>query len=415
MTRRYGRTTPRTVVAFTLITVYKKLFPCIHVEGFLHSNLPAVAFRTPRSSCLFSSIGGGGNNDGGSSPPPGDDGLGDLGDFLDPNRKESDNLQRAREFISETSLPISFDATEESGTSMSGDQLANGTEEGANDEVPNDSIQSALVQSFGSPATSSSLFGSPGGGNLTPELLAKNPYMDVVSRLSPSELISKFTATANPRVQEAVRSTILGLIGSLPKMAFETTTITTGQRLASLMFQLQMTGYMFKNAEYRLSLSQSLGMSTTSPQASSYLLSGSDQDDDDDEHEDSKSHLSKGKLKGKLKIRVGGLFGDNTLLNDESNDVKDDEEGRDSSKNVSDGIEMEVDAEAYLSELRSEVSQLRDELSQTRQAKEEAIRKDLLLYIRTLPAQELRSLTDTMSQDVLVCMKGLGEWQLLCI
>jgi len=68
---------------------------------------------------------------------------------------------------------------------------------------------------------------------------------------------------------------------------------------------------------------------------------------------------------------------------------------------------MEVDAAAYMSELRSEVAMLQNELAVTRKEKEEAIRKDLLLYIRTLPEKELRSLTNTMSQDVLVAMKGL--------
>jgi len=48
-------------------------------------------------------------------------------------------------------------------------------------------------------------------------------------------------------------------------------------------------------------------------------------------------------------------------------------------------------------------------LGHRKEEKEEALRKDLLLYIRTLPAQELRSLTNTMSQDVLVCMKGLVQ------
>jgi hypothetical protein len=33
---------------------------------------------------------------------------------------------------------------------------------------------------------------------------------------------------------------------------------TTQRALASLMFQLEMTGYMFRNAEYRLALSKSL-------------------------------------------------------------------------------------------------------------------------------------------------------------
>ncbi|KAI2490297.1 DUF760-containing protein [Fragilaria crotonensis] len=130
------------------------------------------------------------------------------------------------------------------------------------------------------------------------ELLRTNPYMKVVSTLSPSELISKFTKTSSPRVQNAVRSTILGLIGSLPKMAFDTTTITTGQRLASLMFQLQMTGYLFKNAEYRLSLSQSLGTLSDTPAVgpgSQLTLPGVDEHDDED---DDVVDPLKGKIRG---------------------------------------------------------------------------------------------------------------------
>lgn len=50
----------------------------------------------------------------------------------------------------------------------------------------------------------------------------------------------------------------MGLLGSLPRHAFETTAVATGDALANLMFQLQMTGYMFKNAEYRLSLKSSM-------------------------------------------------------------------------------------------------------------------------------------------------------------
>jgi hypothetical protein len=170
-------------------------------------------------------------------------------------------------------------------------------------------------------------------------------------------------------------------------MAFDTTTITTGQRLASLMFQLQMTGYMFKNADYRLSLSQSLGMENESGQL---LLSGSD-DDDDDEKEPVPVD---GKVRGKLKLRYGNKSA-----------VAGAEEAK--TANSTSGVEVEVDAAAYMSELRSEVKQLRDELMKTQQSKEEEIRKDLLLYIRTLPEQQLRSLTNTMSPDVLVAMKGL--------
>merc|ERR1712174_186246 len=88
---------------------------------------------------------------------------------------------------------------------------------------------------------------------------------------------------------------------------------------------------------------------------------------------------------------------------DETQAANDD--GKESDKS----LEMEVDAAAYMSELRSEVSQLRQELVTRRKEQEEALRKDLLLYIRTLPKQELQALTNTMSQDVLVAMKGLVD------
>jgi hypothetical protein len=108
----------------------------------------------------------------------------------------------------------------------------------------------------------------------------------------------------------------------------------------------------------------------------------------------------KGKVRGKLRIKYGGgLFGQRKV---ESKGAEEDGQAAESP-----AVEMEVDAAAYMSELRSEVSKLRDELMTTRQEKEDALRKDLLLYIRTLPPKELQLLTGTMSQDVLVAMKGL--------
>jgi hypothetical protein len=336
---------------------------------------------TSRTTHRFSSVGGGGDD---ATPPKdpndGDEG-GELDDFLNA-KQESDNLQKAREFMSESSLPISYEHNEE----MEGEETSGGPE-----ELALDPESSALVGAF-----SSSLF--PGDKVLDKEL-AKNPYMQVVSKLSPSELISKFTATANPRVQEAVRSTILGLIGSLPKMAFDTTTITTGQRLASLMFQLQMTGYMFKNAEYRLSLSQSLGM-TNNVSSSNLLLTGATAEND--EEQDMQEKILAGKVRGKLRVSLGAFA---ESFDNSNTDAPD-------SSSSNNGTEIEVDAAAYMSELRSEVSKLKEELREhtdDQEDQEEDIRKDLLLYIRTLPEQELKSLTNTMSTDVLVCMKGLVQ------
>lgn len=319
--------------------------------------LAFVDRRKERLCRLYSSTGGD------SRPPPPDDDnndSGSFGDFLNP-RDESENLRRARDYMSDQSLPLSFGGDEEDDETDAEAILED-------EDNPN----GALV------ARSGALLDGP-----SQEALAKNPYMQAVSKLSPSELISKFTATANPRVQDAVRNTVLGLIGSLPKMAFETTTITTGQRLASLMFQLQMTGYLFKNADYRLSLSQSLGSSLDNYQL---RLPGTSDDDDEE------TLPVNGKIKGKLKLKYGSANGS---------------EKEKERQNSTSTIEMEVDAAAYMSELRSEVKQLRDELTKTKKSKEEAIRKDLLLYIRTLPEQELRTLTSTMSPDVLVTMKGL--------
>ena len=85
--------------------------------------------------------------------------------------------------------------------------------------------------------------------------LANSPQF---THIFATEIIGKFMRRSSPRVQNAVKATVVGLLGALPKQAFESATLTTGDALANLMFQLQMTGYMFKSADYRLSLAQSL-------------------------------------------------------------------------------------------------------------------------------------------------------------
>lgn len=138
-----------------------------------------------------------------------------------------------------------------------------------------------------------------------------------------------------------------------------------------------MTGYMFKNAEYKLSMSQAID----DGDKGKFLLNGIESDEEGIDP-------LQGKIRGKLRVKY-------VKKEDSAESDKDDMTG------------MEVDAEAYMSELRAEVENLRGELSIARKTKDEEVRKDLLLYIRTLPEKELRSLTNTMSEDVLVAMKGL--------
>ena len=51
-----------------------------------------------------------------------------------------------------------------------------------------------------------------------------------------------------------MRDAITSLLGSLPPLMFDARMTTTGDKLSALMLQLQMTGYMLRNAEYVMTL-----------------------------------------------------------------------------------------------------------------------------------------------------------------
>ncbi|CAN0248300.1 unnamed protein product [Scytosiphon promiscuus] len=215
-----------------------------------------------------------------------------------------------------------------------------------------------------------------------------NPYYDVVRRLSPTELIGRFMKTSSPKVQEAVRTTVLGLLGSLPRHAFETTAIATGDALANLMFQLQMTGYMFKNAEYRLSLQSSMRASAALPPGKNTIEEVAEDADPYDpfrmEMDDEDNLIvPKPKISGKIKL---------TFNADKPTKQ-----------------EMEVDADAYMAELRGQVEQLESQLLTVQNQKEEALQQDLLVYIKSMPEHQLKGLTTGVSPEVLESMQLLVE------
>ncbi|CAM9869635.1 unnamed protein product, partial [Discosporangium mesarthrocarpum] len=225
-----------------------------------------------------------------------------------------------------------------------------------------------------------------------------NPYFDVVRRLSPTELIGRFMRTANPRVQEAVKTTVLGLLGSLPRHAFETTAISTGDALANLMFQLQMTGYMFKNAEYRLSLEKSMQNNLSALPSGGISCGEENEGGGLDEREKARYAIAKGMEldeEGYLQVARPKVEGKIRLTFNEEKDTR---------------MEMEVDAGAYMAELRSQqVEQLQAELSNIQKDKEEAVSRDLLLYIKSMPAAQLQGLTSGVSMEVLESMRLLVE------
>ena len=277
------------------------------------------------------------------------------------------------------------------------------------------------------------------------EAVAKkpNPYLSAIATPPPSDLISAFANTASPRAKNAARATIAGLMGGLTSnmmngqkgyedglggmagsadngsgvggvgsasrgrgggvmdaqsrggdanasnVGFTSKIVATGARLANLMFQLQMTGYMLRNAEYRLELGRSLGASSESSGSTRRMLPPQLLLDLDAEKEEQRrGRIVKGT---KIKVRYGGVGGasgassdggeEETTTEEDDDNVTGKDEDDAEKESVSSpfmGLEVEVDAKAYVSELRGEIKRLRDAIESTRREKEEKVEEDLL-------------------------------------
>jgi len=192
----------------------------------------------------------------------------------------------------------------------------------------------------------------------------KNQYVKWLESLTPGEMVGQFMATAPPRVQSAVKNTVIGLLGSLrASTAFDASVVTTQRALASLMFQLEMTGYMFRNAEYRLALQKTL-LEANAPE-----LPGADP----------AAGSVRPQLKGSITVTLP------------------------------DGTDVEVDANAYVSELSKEVESLKAEMVSLRLQEEENKLQDLLAYVQNLESEEMASLSSQVSAEVLDAMRQLVD------
>ncbi|XP_022772576.1 uncharacterized protein LOC111315249 isoform X3 [Durio zibethinus] len=81
--------------------------------------------------------------------------------------------------------------------------------------------------------------------------------LEYVKNVQP-EFMELFVKRAPQQVVEAMRQTVTNMIGTLPPQFFTVTVTTVAENLAQLMYSVMMTGYMFRNAQYRLELQQSL-------------------------------------------------------------------------------------------------------------------------------------------------------------
>ena len=77
-----------------------------------------------------------------------------------------------------------------------------------------------------------------------------------IVRDRPNESIGKFVKEANPEIVASMSGAVSSLLGSLsnPAMGIETVVQASSEKLGQLCFQLMMTGYMFRNAEYVIAL-----------------------------------------------------------------------------------------------------------------------------------------------------------------
>lgn len=182
--------------------------------------------------------------------------------------------------------------------------------------------------------------------------------LEYVRNIQP-EFVGVFAQKAPKQVVEAMRQTVANMIGTLPPQFFAITITSAAESLAQLMYSVMMTGYMFRNAQYRLELQQSLEKLALPDHAT-------DKDSPD-------------YAPGTQKKVTGEVIKWNKATGPEK-----------------------IDAVDYIEFLESEIEEL------NRQMKKRSANgtNDILEYIKSLEPQNLKELTNTAGEDVIVSMKA---------
>lgn len=182
----------------------------------------------------------------------------------------------------------------------------------------------------------------------------ENELFQFVKSVPPPELVKKFSESAPSVVQNAIRETLISMLGSLPPLAFTTNVSTMSSNLVQLFHSSLVTGYMFRNATYRLELTRSLDW----------------------------SGLKALPAKEEQPIIEGGV----AIFKQD------------------DGSTMEVPVEQYISDLRQTVNNLQSELTRERKGGNE-----LLSFISTMEKENLEALTKNAGSEVIDAMKKVCD------
>lgn len=183
----------------------------------------------------------------------------------------------------------------------------------------------------------------------------KEILLEYVKNVQP-EFMEMFVKRAPQQVVEAMRQTVTNMIGTLPPQFFAVTVTTVAENLAQLMYSVLMTGYMFRNAQYRLELQQSLEQ-VALPDA---------QEKDVPDY----APGTQKKVSGEV-IKWNNVSGPET-----------------------------IDAAKYIELLEAEIEELNRQVGR----KSANGQNELLEYLKSLEPQNLKDLTSTAGEDVVLAM-----------
>ena len=301
--------------------------------------------------------------------------------------------------------------------------------------------------------------GAAGGGELSTESLLKlrqrilniqqnglaspsQKLFDLAMSKSPQTLMQEFFRTSPPEVVQAMQDAVASLLGSLPPFEFDAQMTTTGDKLAALMLQLQMTGYMLRNAEYVMTVRRLLKLKSRSMEEFRAAFDRVDLDKSGFIENSEVEQLLREVYEDVPPFEVAtfvelfdtdgdgriswdefitGLGGNTDGTNADLSSLPliagSDGPGGPEPKlsgtvtvEMDDGSKVEMDASSYMEQLKAEASALRNELAQAEQAKvkeELALSTSISAYVSSLPDAQLKLLTSGISDDVVAAMKQL--------
>uniref|UniRef100_A0A7S1XDN7 Uncharacterized protein n=1 Tax=Compsopogon caeruleus TaxID=31354 RepID=A0A7S1XDN7_9RHOD len=201
-----------------------------------------------------------------------------------------------------------------------------------------------------------------------------NPLYAAIKKFDPDD-ISSISKHVSEEAIEAMRRSLVGILGNLPAETFEVQITSEKNGLRQLLVSALTTGYSIRNAEFRMVLNARF-----SPTVPLYGQSGSDQSVSDEPDFLKLVPLRTGVKRENISGRVS--WWDTTA-----------------------GESKEMDVESYVSRLEAEVDLLRDRLSANEQ--HDPVKNGLLRYMRTLSQDKLLGLQAGISELATKAMKGV--------